>query len=346
MNRSEDCAQSIDWTASRLASMASYVDVVLPHAAPTLISPEARRRIRAVAGQLPPCALAGFECRLDERSDQVDLQVDVARVAWSPPGAAAAPAWPAVARLCAAWAEAAVEPHRSIDSIALEFDAPVASPSVFARLGAGADVLAVAEALAAAPLPPSRAAALRALVAALPAGARVLYLGLMWSRPEAGLRVNVRGLAPEHLPALLQHIGWPGALDDAVACMRWLAARCDFIVVCLDLADRVLPRLGFECFSVPPRSHAPMLELLVERGLCSPRRRDDLLAWCGRTARRAGAPWPANLVACDALMGAHLDSVFERQISHVKVSHAPGRGLEAKGYLVFSHGWRPRRSDG
>ena len=99
-----------------------------------------------------------------------------------------------------------------------------------------------------------------------------------------------------------------------------------------DVTDEILPQIGIEGSfpRQPPRESRwnVLLERLVARNLCSPTKRDALLAWPGYDTFWTAAPrWP---VAELGPRGACI-----RLLSHLKLVCAPDRDPEAKAYLVF-----------
>jgi ubiquinone/menaquinone biosynthesis C-methylase UbiE len=78
----------------------------------------------------------------------------------------------------------------------------------------------------------------------------------------------------------------------------------------------------------------------VERSLCTPAKRNSLLAWPG-FSQKADNPelWPKNLSGGDLFLGAKAISVFWRTINLIKIVYQPENPLEAKAYLAFGHRW-------
>src|SRR5207244_864120 len=139
-------------------------------------------------------------------------------------------------------------------------------------------------------------------------------------------------------------IGWEGELEEAVELAHGLRPLVDGLAVCLDLAQRVRPRLGLEGhIGRQSRSEprwAAFLDELVRRGWCTSSKRDALLDWPGLVspADRDRA-WPPELVCASLRRPADHFTSFQRLLSHVKVVYEPGRPTEAKGYFGFEHAW-------
>jgi hypothetical protein len=104
-----------------------------------------------------------------------------------------------------------------------------------------------------------------------------------------------------------------------------------------DIGEEISPRIGIEgsFLRLPHRETrwAELFERLIERGLCSPEKRDAALAWPGYDSfRTARDRWPA---------GAGSRNVCVRSLSHVKVVSRPEREPEAKVYLLVTPFARP-----
>jgi hypothetical protein len=110
-------------------------------------------------------------------------------------------------------------------------------------------------------------------------------VGCFTERPLAGVRLFCAPTAPARLPEVLACAGWRGA---AAAVSDWVhvAARyADTLHIGLDVAQgEVRPGIGLE-FALAgaaqphqdPRWHR-LLDLLVDRGLCAPAKRNAVLA--------------------------------------------------------------------
>ncbi len=134
----------------------------------------------------------------------------------------------------------------------------------------------------------------------------------------AGILHYLGSMAPELIPAIEQVVH--------------LFNGVERLHLSFDVIEEILPRVGLEgSFPCQPRREprwASLFEGLVRRGLCSPAKRDALLAWTGYdTFWTAPDRWP---VAALGPGGACL-----RLLSHVKVVCGPDRDPEAKAYLVF-----------
>ncbi|HKG94394.1 MAG TPA: hypothetical protein VKA84_20950 [Gemmatimonadaceae bacterium] len=346
----------------------------LRHFAPLV--PEALVSRRALAratdaAALMPAALSNLiylECRLRADDDRVDLAVNVDQrgrgiLAGTAPASAALgddvrahPAWARVGELARRWADPAAPLADAVEGIWLELDdaagrGAVPAPGVFVDFdhralaaggeGDGADRL-MADALA--PLlggavPRDQAARLRPCLDALPAGAFVIYLGVMLSRAGADasppVRVCAMGVKGPALANYLRAAGWPGDPHE-IARVAAELAPAGAAMVHLDVgAAGVAPALGLELtFARRPQldgvlAEAGLLDALAARGLCAAEKRDALAAWPGyRVETLPHELWP---------------SVVVRRLNHVKVVCGPEGAREAKAYLCVHHEPRARR---
>lgn len=364
-------------------ALADSLTLVLPALDVALASAESVRRITLLAGTLAPIHRAGFECRLETDDPQVDFQQGI-RCREEEPEALAefiaarlsgldsrqARSWRALAALCRAASAPGSPLAKSLSELWLEFDVPPVaedgsaeleldhiSPSVFARVRPGPEApnhaAVVFGLLTEGREMPALEHHLSRCIIACSDGAYVSHVALMLGREPAALRVNVSGLPLRLLPRYLEEIGWPGPADEIRRLAGTLLQFVDTIVIALDMGDQVEPRIGLECFfsewhTVDPRWDY-LLDHLVDAGLCSPGMRNALLAWPGRVSPAdAPGPWPEQLLIDGLLQPAHLFGVLDRRLSHVKLVHAPGAPLRAKGYFGFepirlTPGGRPLR---
>lgn len=330
-------------------SLGEYVRAIRRQIPRALVDADAVTAIAALADQLPAHRLAGFECRLGADEPTVDFQMQL------PPWGFAAPpafdehsAWTFLSGLYQAWQADGSVLERAIDAIGLEFDsADPTAPTVFAsikRAGAEWRVLLpdVIRSMCPGSAPDRDATVARCLVN-LPDAASIEFVGAMLGRASCPVRLNVNGLAPADLTGFLRAIDWHGEVAAVTSLAADLEELTDSLVVCLDVADVVLPVLGIECIlrEQPAREPrwAALLDELEARGLCTATKRVGVLSWPGHTLRDgAGSDWPANLDWGDRLLGADAVSSFYRYVSHVKVVHHADR-LTAKVYLGFGHQW-------
>ncbi|HEX2088034.1 MAG TPA: hypothetical protein VHF89_20270, partial [Solirubrobacteraceae bacterium] len=343
-------------------SLAESLALVRPDLPPELVPAAARDDLDALARGLAPVHRAGFEVRLGD-SPQVDLQQGFAagdgELARLRAHLTAVDVDEGVrdrlGGFLAACEDAGSPLHGAVRDLWLEFDRPpVAALSVFAGFHPGRSAAAPdAVGLLAGGAAAARfARALERCLAAVPPGAHLSHVGLMLGRPTPLVRVNVKRLAAEQVGPFLRDAGWPADGGDAEALARRLGRHADGVTLCLDLTERVAPRLGLECHldRQPPAEPRwrDLLDELVAAGSCTAAKRDALLAWAGRVVPAAApAPWPADLVLASLRRPPDHFTCLDRQLSHVKVEWAPGTAPAAKGYFGFVHRWlRPGPGDG
>jgi hypothetical protein len=290
--------------------------------------------------------------RVDERGREILAQLNPAISLGEP--ILSHPGWQGVLAFGGAWAAPRSRLYDGVERVWLEFDIEPAEPGTGDAVPAPGVFLefaprvyregAVAEhhqlALASLVLLSGRnvtdpvARNLRRCLEQLPPGASLLYVGLLLSRGSTTARGCVTGLSDAQLPAYLEAIGWPGSPDDLARLLapfsRALGGSERSVgILNFDVGETIHPGLGLELvLSRPPQvrgeiAEKELLDLLVRRALCSPAKRDALLAWPG--ARRETLPhelWPSLLI---------------RRVNHVKLSYEPGAPLTVKGYLCFYH---------
>jgi hypothetical protein len=160
---------------------------------------------------------------------------------------------------------------------------------------------------------------------ALPPEGTVFQVGVMLSRNLPGVRVCVANVRTAGIGAYLAGIGWPGPVDELARMLGPLSSFPVLMALGLDVGPAILPRIGVEYYPewerrpwIDPRWMA-LLDHLVAAGLCTPQKRDALLAWPGRTYARF--LWISTVL---------------RGLNHVKLVYQPGTSLCAKAYFGFA----------
>jgi hypothetical protein len=169
-----------------------------------------------------------------------------------------------------------------------------------------------------------------ACLAALPPHAVLLYVFSLKARGSDAVRLEIFGLEPAEIRDYLR-VTAPG-IAPCVAETAPLFQDVERLHLSFDVTEEILPRIGLEgSFPRQPRREPRwegLLARLVERGLCSPEKRDALFAWPGYdTFWTAAERWPVDE------LGPRGSCI--RALSHVKVVCRPDRDPEAKAYLVF-----------
>lgn len=332
--------------------------------------------LKQLASQLPPILRGGFECRLSADDSQVDLQQciqcdekeldsvnKIIEKALSASKAADSPkdyvAWLRLQDFNAEWSKPDSFLRSHIIEIWLEFDielnanAPQPSlplPSIF--FGLPQSSLPASEAYRIAEksldLLMGRSAwkpwqnNLRRCFETCSGDVFISHIGVMLSRNSPALRVNIRRLQPNSLATYLRQILWPGAIDSIEELANQLFDWVDRITLCLDVGERILPKIGLECTLLKqPQADAcwsTFLDGLVALKICEPKKRQALLDWPRQIhPLNASIPWPKDLVVASLLQPADRFAIFDCRISHIKVSWQANHPLEAKAYLWFQH---------
>jgi ubiquinone/menaquinone biosynthesis C-methylase UbiE len=335
--------------------MEDYLKVVTPYLLPELVSPLSLCSIQALARILPPFSLAGFECRLGAEQSRVDFQVNLPHPKLTiPESLLTHPLWQFFQDFCQEWAEPTSFLHQGVAQVHLEFDMDeqflqIPIPCIFLELNRETDwdsqgLIKIAQKLLNHPTSSRLESNLQLCFDALPNQARITHLGAMLSRSAQGVRLNVKGIAPENLLDYLIHIGWKDTTNTFSSLISNLCEFVDEIVLTFDISETVHSRIGLECFLEKQPRHEPrwqlFLDYLVKRGLCTPAKQNALLAWPG-FSQKADLPeiWPKNLSWGELFLGSNALSLFWRTISLIKIVYQPASPLAAKGYLAFGYGW-------
>jgi hypothetical protein len=323
----------------------SLCDALAPHVGTSLIAPPQWQALTAVIARLPPVFSSGiFECRL-HREPRVDLLVCLARRTG---GAVAAPrrfpapiqrealapilpfldAWyddPRLAPSPLLWIEHDLLPEgASPPFVQFCVDPSYPRSDQLPRAPAAVGALAAAgvERLLGHAASPGALARLVQAAEQLPAGGRILHVGVIPHRGSEALRVLAAVPVDETL-AWLESVGWPGDFARAAELLALLGTHFRRASVQLDLGEQIGPTMAIEFPRVAESGADPawqtFMDALVERGLAEPHKARAALAWIGyQTDDLPGAAW---------LVG------ISRQLD-VKLSL--GReSCEAKAYLAF-----------
>ena len=336
--------------------MEEYLKIVAPHLSPDLISPGAMDRIQLLSSILPPFSLAGLECRLGAGQSRVDFQVSILPVTLNlPQELRPDPVWQFLQDFCLEWVSPTSWLLQGIKGLVLEFDldeesASIPVPCIFwtfnPGMGSVQNLLSIIRMLPTEQISSSLESSLRLCAAAGPESARFSHLGVMLSRPTPVVRVNIRGIPEGELEDYLRQIGCGDETATLSNLLEGISDFVDYIILALDVGEKVYPRIGLECFLNKQPSEEGhwqlFLDYLVEKGLCTPGKKDALLSWEGYSLPSSEPQlWPKNISWGDRFLGARAVSLFTRYINHLKIVYQPSL-LEAKAYLGFIHGWYDR----
>lgn len=352
-------------------NLAESFDVIRPALSPELVAGQVADLLHQLAGRLTPAPFVGFESRLRSDDPCVDLQQGFScatapalvttcesMLASSSDGGSKR-VWERLRVFALEWANASSEFRKTVPHIWLEFDLvdPLPSalvPSVFVTFKAPGEVATdampieekVLSFLTDSEVPAGLRTSLARCREACPKPSHISHLGLMLGRAAQGCRIHISQLPVASLRAYLEEIGWPGNGEDIQTLAAELLTFVDYTVLCIDVSEKVYPQLGLECFFNNPDDlntpWSPVLEHLVERGLCTRPKCDGLLTWTGvvRPSSRS-APWPEALIIESLLQPPDRFSVFRRRLNHVKISLGPTCSAQAKAYFGYAHEWVP-----
>lgn len=322
----------------------------------------------------------GFECRMGEDRPRADFLVQAnpshGRDSLAGLDAASAlsasvmtdPIWKRVHDFAVCWADPASALYRPVGNVCLEFDVDgpahgIPRPSVFLGFPPGQDhidgrggeakaagyataVETATRLLCGCDLPSETLEALSGCFRPLRRHEYVFFAGLMIARGAEAVRLCIRLDSTERTFEYLAQVGWPGSERDLRGILE-LARLVDYTWLNMDVGETVHPKIGLEFFFERHKQPAReprwgvFLDSLVRDGLCTPGKRDALLAYPGYSDENAqGLHWPQALRQTSQLLGGRSLSTFVRTLNHVKITYRPGEPLEAKAYLAATHHWQ------
>ncbi|MET0403490.1 MAG: hypothetical protein ABW123_13850 [Cystobacter sp.] len=331
----------------------SSISLVEPHLHSLLMSPGSLSSIKNAARLLPRFAVNffGFECRLGEDAAATDCALNLTaegarflagRHAQALPPELRTDAWSRVQRFYEEWGDTRDGAYADAGATWLEFDSGPARIHPNLLFGYWPHETAVRRPmpwlldvilpqLLGMPLSEKFRANLLRCFDACPSGTDDFQIGAMIARGIQAVRLCVFDIRPDELPAFLSRAGWKGDLDEVRRYLEAFAPHADFVGVHLDVGEMLFPQIGIEPgFTAGPWARQPHLEprwhgqfnQLVERGLCTPARRDALLSFSGYQ---------------HVPMDGEEKLVLLRGLSHLKVTLRPGVSPLAKAYFGVAH---------
>jgi hypothetical protein len=370
------CSHPQPTTAS---SIAEYIDAaVVPYVSGSLISLRALSNIRPIASLLPGALtdFFGFECPLGVSEATADFLV-CSRASQGgreilngqrpgrdlPAFFQDEPVWQRIRSFSSEWFNPQSPLFDHVHNIWIEFDVEgtppsIPVPSVFIGpnnlqpLGAAIDNgemprhcawltdSALPLLLGSKPDSPLRAQIARC-TNLLPSGARIFQVGLMLARTSQTTRLCVRGVSGTQIIEYLGALGWDETLTELKQVVCSLLPFVDRIDLDLDVTDRVLPKIGLECYLAPNAAAVRrFLDYLVSSGLSTPVKAEALESWRGMAHERLTPDiWPKDLLAVSGFLGGRVHSIFARWLHHIKIVYRPALQLQAKAYLAVHHLW-------
>lgn len=338
--------------------MEDYLRVVIPYLHTELVNFQVLSQIQVLSQALLPSPIGFFECRLGDNQSQVDFQIGLSNATLHPfiEDFLAQSVWYTYRNFILDWVDSTSILHRYVHYIFLEFDvleqfSHLPIPCLFLSLNqeASLEIQNLIELVVWKfnySISPSLKSTLSHCFDSLPDGARVTHIGMMLSRSNKPVRLVVQGTNSQQLLNYLGKLGWTDVTTNRFSSIASdLEKFVDSFRLSFDVGDSIFHRVGLECFlfnqSYDKSRWQLLLNYLVEMDLCTPGKRNAILAWPG-FSHKADAPelWPTNLAGGDLLLGSNAFSVFWREISHVKIVYHPAESsLSAKGYLSFGHSW-------
>jgi hypothetical protein len=326
-----------------MPSLNEWLAVVEPHLAVTLVGEMAQRRLTNAARYLPADCRGIIEVRLAPGEMAADLSVRLDQ----PDQALRMVAQlrePHIREFLTRWAEK----EGSREPVWLEFDlhsdSPcLPSPLVIAALPLQVDPVELADSLLPALHGKGLSVAQKETVLlcarALPSSANIMYAFSLRSRPDEPVRLDFVRLGEEERREFLARVApHLGPLMEELAPHM---AGTERPHLSFDIGSVISSRVGMDGSFILQPNREPrwteLLDRLVERGLCTPEKRDGVLAWAGYDSlRTAPEQWPAES------RGANNFCV--RALSHIKIVGEVGRPPHAKAYLAFCH-YRKKPAD-
>jgi hypothetical protein len=318
---------------------ADWLAVLDPWLTGPLFDSETVGRLRRLARAVPGECLGTLEVRLAPGTAPVDLSVRIRTPDQARAMAARLPSSP-LGEFLSHWCEPE-GPFAPVRSIWLEFDLdrePLGDrlpPAVVcAKLPRDADrrwlTGTLLPALGGCPPSSRQRDLILQCLGALPAAASLLYLFSLRARGSDAVRLEIFGLEPAQILDYLRSVA-PRTIPE-VAQIAPLFEEVERLHLSFDVGEEILPRIGIEGSFPRQPSREPrwagLLARLVERGLCSPGKREAVLAWPGYDSFwTAPERWPVAEIG--------VRGFCVRSLSHVKVICHPDREPEVKIYLTF-----------
>lgn len=347
--------------------LADYLTRIAPYLPPELVSAAALSRIQLIAQTLPPSWGTCLGCHLGANTAQVDFSVHLLDNTLAlTEGIQYSPIWQRIQQLCLDCANPNSRLGQEAVSIWLEFNldrepSEMPIPNVFLSLPDGQSfdesgnsidfrcwlTEKVIEPLLGDILCYPLRQNLRLCWHTLPMNAQVLYLGVMLSRANRTLQVNISGISPLVLADYLEQTGWSGSRAKLDAIALKLYPLVDRIVVNLEIGVTMANQISLECF-VDRRldknaQWQPLLNYLVENQLCTPEKRDALLR-CSGFGDEQSSPvlLPPNVRMDANFLGTRASSSLVRELNHIELTLHSSNQCSAKGFLWLGSDWRQK----
>ena len=175
--------------------------------------------------------------------------------------------------------------------------------------------------------------ALDAQLAALPPSSALSYVGFAGGLRPPGWKICVEGLTAASAADHARRLGWTGAKSAMSRAVTFLEDHVPHTVLQLGLDPELSSRVGLEGYR-PDGAWQNCLQALVEHGLASPLRVEQVRAWTLDVPRADLSP---ALLLAERATSRRVS--FLRAVSHVKLSVDASGELRAKAYLWAGLRW-------
>ena len=361
------------------SSVADYINAaVTPYISGDLISPDVLANIQGIASLLPGALTDsfGFECPLGIREPRADFLVcsEASQggreiLAGHRPGTELTdlfqehPVWRRIRSFSTEWSNPQSALFTNVHNMWSEFDVdgmPLSTPVPSVFIGATnlrplqpapdtSEMPSHCAWLTDSALPillgSSLDSSLRRQIARclnfLPSSAYIFQVGLMLGRTSPITRLCIGGLSGTQIIEYLRVLDYYTPLTEVEDLVNSLDPLVERIKLDLDVADRVLPKIGLECRVDADRvAIRRFFNYLVSSNLSTPAKAEALQSWGGMAHERLTPDiWPRDLLALSCFLRERVHSAFARLLHHIKIVYQPDLPLQAKAYFGVSHLW-------
>lgn len=174
-----------------------------------------------------------------------------------------------------------------------------------------------------------------------PQGSYLGYLGIMLSRPEKVLRLNIYNLHKNDVIPFLTNLKWKGNISEIE---KWLEITCliaDSVIVSFDVFEGiVLPKIGLEVFITkqPAEDYRWSLfqEELEKEQLWKGNKKNILSEW-SKFWTPSTINWHSDLILDSISYSSTELPIIKQLVSHIKLTITPNEETSSKIYLGLGH---------
>ncbi|WP_017258237.1 prenyltransferase/squalene oxidase repeat-containing protein [Pedobacter arcticus] len=184
---------------------------------------------------------------------------------------------------------------------------------------------------------------LETIIEACPDPAYLAYLGILFSRNNDVLRVNIKKLPYCSVVPFLQKTGYKWLSKELEYWLSLIYTYADRITLCIDIGSEIYPKIGFECFwNGQPSTETYWKDFIEKLKLDSILEKDKIktiLEWNEDVFPGKIENWPSHLWL-DSLGKSESEFTYlKKWISHLKLSYQPENEIEIKAYLAYESLW-------